>query len=391
MVSSSTKVVYMNRPEAMNPSVLHVYRTYFPDPTGGMQEAIRQLCLATQECGVANTIFTLSPTPEPAEIEQPEGRVVRSRSWAAPASCDLGGFSAFQKFRQLSKEANLLHFLFPWPFADVLHALARPSTPAVLTYVSDVVRQRWLGKAYAPLMWHTLHKVKAIVANCPASATTSPILTHPSIRDKVRVIPLGIVEESYPKIGDESVFSRLGLNHDEPYYLFIGVLRYYKGLHTLMEAAQNVKARIIIAGTGPEDVRLRALLRVQKINNVLFTGQISDAEKVALLQHCRALVLPSHLRSEAFGMVLVEAAMFGRPLISCEIGTGTSYINAHGESGLVIPPGSSTELSNAMNILLRDDSLAQYLGQGARRRYEQLFSGPVLGKAYSELFQEMME
>lgn len=374
----------------MKPSVLHVYRTYFPDPPGGMQEAIRQLCLATQACGIENTIFTLSPTPEPTEIKQPEGRVVRSRSLAAPASCDLGGFSALQKFKQLSREANLLHFLFPWPFADVLRILARPSIPAVLTYVSDVIRQRWLGKAYAPLMWRTLHNVKAIVANCPAYAASSPILSHPSIRDKVRVIPLGIVEESYPKNGNDSVFTSLGLDHDESYFLFIGVLRYYKGLQYLIQAAKSIKARIVIAGTGPEDSRLRDLLRTQNISNVIFAGQISDSEKVSLLQHCRALVLPSHLRSEAFGMVLVEAAMFGRPLISCEIGTGTSFINAHEQSGLVIPPGCSAELANAMNILLRDDSLAQRLGQGARERYEKLFSGPALGKAYSDLFQEMM-
>lgn len=374
---------------SVKPSIMHVYRTYFPDPQGGMQEAIRQLCLATQAVGVSNTIFTLSPKPLPAVIERPEGLVVRSRSWAAPASCDLGGVGALTRFRKLAKQSDVLHFLFPWPYADLMHALAGSNTPAVLTYVSDVVRQRWLGKAYAPLMWRTLRNVRAIVANCPAYAQTSPILSDRMIRDKVRVIPLGIVEESYPTEGDSGVFSRIGLVDEEPYFLFIGVLRYYKGLHTLIKAARQVKARVVIAGSGPEGDALRIMVEQLGADNVIFAGQISDHEKVALLKGCQALVLPSHLRSEAYGMVLVEASIFGRPLISCEIGTGTSFVNAHEESGLVVPPEDSDALADAMNVLLSDTSSAEIFGRGARARYERLFSGPALGRAYAELFHEV--
>lgn len=370
-------------------NALHVYRTYFPDPQGGMQEAIRQLCLATQAVGISNTVYTLSPQPHPVEIFREEGRVVRSRSWAAPASCDLGGLGALARFRQLSKQSDVLHFLFPWPYADLMHALAGTRTPAVLTYVSDVVRQRLLGKAYAPLMWRTLRSMRAIVANCPAYVRTSPILSDRSIRDKVRVIPLGIVEESYPVDGDEEVFPRLGLEEGEPYFLFIGVLRYYKGLHTLIKAAQQVKARIVIAGSGPEGESLRALAEQVGARNVIFAGQISDHEKVALLKRCQALVLPSHLRSEAYGMVLVEASIFGRPLVSCEIGTGTSFVNAHEESGLVVPPEDVAALGNALNTLLKDSLCADVFGRGARARYDRLFSGPALGRAYAELFREV--
>lgn len=373
----------------MTPSVLHVYRTYFPDPQGGMQEAIRQVCLATKVQGVSNTIFTLSPHPNPPVIERPEARVVRSRSWAAPASCDLGGIDSLASFRHLTSQADLLHFFHPWPFADGLHFLAGHKKPSVLTYVSDVVRQRWLGRAYAPLMWRTLRNMRAIVANCPSYVRTSPVLSDPAIRDKVRVIPLGIVEESYPAQGDETIFSRLGLAADAPYFLFIGVLRYYKGLHTLIEAAKQVKARIVIVGSGPEGKKLRAFADQTAAANVLFAGQVSDEEKVALLKRCRAMVLPSHLRSEAYGMVLVEASIFGRPLVSCEIGTGTSYVNAHEESGLVVPPENPFALAGALNTLLHDSSLAESLGRGARVRYERLFSGPALGRAYADLFREV--
>ncbi len=375
----------------MKTSVLHVYRTYFPDPPGGLQEAIRQIALATGAQGINNTIFTLSPQPAPPVLDRPEARIVRRRSWIAPASCDLGGIAAFSEFANLARQSDVLHYLFPWPFADILHATVRPDSPAVLTYISDVVRQRFLGTAYAPLMWRTLRQMRVIVANSPAYARTSPILSHPDVRDKVRIIPLGIEETSYPKDGDDTIFNRLSIEQDEPFFLFIGVLRYYKGVRFLVQAAKNLHAKVVIAGTGPEGVSLQSFAAEIGANNVIFSGQVSDAEKVALLKRCRALVLPSHLRSEAYGMVLVEAAMFGRPMISCEIGTGTSYVNAHEETGFVVLPESPQELTQAMNELLTDDDLATKMGNDARVRYEKLFSGPALGRSYAALFREIAE
>ncbi|MFZ2162809.1 MAG: glycosyltransferase [Sideroxyarcus sp.] len=369
--------------------VLSVYRTYFPDPPGGLQEAIRQICLGTSQFGVENTIFTLSPNPSPKLIEYPEGRVVRCRSWAAPASCDLGGISSFSTFRRLAHEADLIHYFFPWPFADVLQRVVSPHTPTVLTYISDIVRQRWLGAAYSPLMRHTLENVDAIVSNCPAYAQSSPVLMDTSLKNKVKTIPLGIDEHPYHSAGDAGVFDRIGLSKSEPFVLFIGVLRYYKGLHTLIRAATRINARIVIAGSGPEGTRLQSMAGECGATNVLFAGQVSDEEKITLLRACRTLVLPSHLRSEAYGMVLVEAGIFGKPQVSCEIGTGTSFVNAHGESGLVVPPENELALAEALNTILGDDKLAARLGQGARARYERLFSGPTLGNAYAQLYREV--
>ena len=371
--------------------VLHVYRTYFPDPPGGLQEAIRQICLSTQAFGIENTVFTLSPTPEPSVLQRTEARVVRCRSWAAPASCDLGGPAAFSCFRALAREADVIHYLFPWPFADVLHQLMRPRAPAVLAYISDIVRQKSLGAAYAPLMQRTLRSVEAIVANAPPYARTSPVLSDPAISPRVHVIPLGIDERSYPHAGDEGFIRRLGLDDGGPFFLFIGVLRYYKGLHYLIRAAAKVDARIVIAGTGPEGKALRELAAKTCAQNVIFAGQVSDEEKVALLRHCNALVLPSHLRSEAYGMVLVEAAMFGKPMVSCEIGTGTSFANADGETGFVVAPEDPDALANAMNWFLEDDALTTRMGLAARARYERLFSGEALGREYAKLFREVAE
>lgn len=380
----------MNPAQPLRPlRVLHVYGTYFPDPPGGLQEAIRQICLCVQPHGVQNTIFTLSPQPSPKVIDYPEARVVRCRSWAAPASCDLGGPASLATFRRLAHEADLIHYLYPWPFGDLLDLLAAPAKPKVLTYISDIVRQRWLGAAYAPLMWHTLRSMDAIVANAPAYAQTSPVLSTAAVRNKLHIIPLGLAESEQHHLDDSRILPKLGLAPGQPYLLFLGALRYYKGLPTLLQAAARVQAPIVIAGSGSALGDLRRQAQALGASNVHFAGQVTEAEKATLLRHCRALVLPSHLRSEAYGMVLIEASLFGKPMITCEIGTGTSFINLHGETGLVVAPGHAQELADAITLLWQDKTRAQQLGAAARRRYLASFSGLAMGRQYAALFRRL--
>jgi rhamnosyl/mannosyltransferase len=171
--------------------------------------------------------------------------------------------------------------------------------------------------------------------------------------------------------------------------LFIGVHRYYKGLHTLIKASKLCSAKVLIAGSGPKTAELKLLAQQMGASNVIFLGQVSDIEKMSLIAGCCALILPSHLRSEAYGMVLVEASILGKPMISCEIGTGTSFINLDGKTGIVIPPESELKLAEAMNLLLSNPTLAAQMGGLARERYEENFSGKVLGDSYAKLFKEL--
>ncbi len=375
----------------MTIKVLHVYKTYYPDPPGGLQEAIRQIAVSTIPYDIKTSIYALSPNPNPVEIDRLEARVIRERSWAAPASCDLGSIGSVRKFLELIRKVDLVHYHYPWPFADLLHLGTYTSVPAVMTYHSDIVRQKFLNLFYSPLRSRMMEKMKLIVATSPSYIQSSPILSAQSVAGRVRVIPLAIDESTYPMQEDPVIFNKLGISKSEPYFLFIGVLRYYKGLHFLVEAATSINAKIIIAGTGPETENLHKLKNQLRADNVIFAGRISDSEKISLLQRCRAFVLPSHLRSEAYGMVLVESAMLGKPMVSCEIGTGTSYVNSDKETGFVVPPENPRALAVALNSLLSDEDLAKRLGHGARERYERLFSGPALGKAYANLYREVLE
>lgn len=371
--------------------VLHVYRTYYPDPPGGLQQAIRQIAAGCQPLGIESQIFTLSPQPEPQRIERPEGTVRRARSWAAPASCDLGSLTAFQLYRDGVDWADIIHFHYPWPFADVLNQCVRSAKPKVMTYHSDIVKQKVLGKLYFPLMRLTLADMDAVVATSPTYARTSPVLTRYVAPQRLHAIPLcmGDAQVDTEANAPSTIVERLGLT-DQPYVMTLGVLRYYKGLHVLVDAARHLKGTVVIAGSGPEDGRLREQVAALGLTNVVFAGQVTEGDKHALLRQCTALALPSHLRSEAFGMVLLEAAMHSRPQISCEIGSGTSFVNQDGETGFVVPPEDPAKLAEVINRLFDNPQLADQMGRNARRRYETHFTPQVMANAYADIYQNLL-
>jgi O-antigen biosynthesis rhamnosyltransferase len=367
--------------------VLHIYRTYFPETQGGLQEAIRQLCLATKQLEVDNTVFALARQPEPAYMNLPEGHLVRAKAWLEVASCDFGAWQAFTRCRTAADECDIIQIHYPWPFADLLLPfIRRRNQPVVVTYVSDIVRQNGLGlgQIYAPLRRYLLGKATRIVASSPNYAVSSPILRAYS--SKLICIPHCLEDGTASEPSRDTNWAEL---FGKLFFLFVGVLRYYKGLDVLIAAARLVKMPIVILGEGPEGDRLRQEVQRMGIQNIYFVGALSDDDKLSLLNLCRGVVFPSHMRSEAFGITLLEGARAGKPLVCCEIGTGTTWINRHEETGLVVAPGDATGLANAMNRLADDDELCARLGHGARARWQQHFTPAAVGAAYRNLYDEI--
>lgn len=367
--------------------VLHVYKTYFPDTMGGIEQVLLQLTHGLSEKGVQNRLLALSPDAQPAVIVRPEAEVHRFPITVQFASNPVS-VQAWRHFGEHLAWADVVHYQFPWPFADLLHYLHRKACkPSLVTYQSDIVRQRRLMKLYRPLMTRFLNSMDQVVATSPDYLRTSPVLSQ--LECRLDVIPNGLDESSCPP-ASEQMLARWRQVVGEGFFLFVGVLRYYKGLDTLIRAAARVNGLIVIAGAGPEQERLRALAEAGAVKNVHFLGHVSDLDKAALLQLAGVFVFPSHLRSEAFGMSLIEAAMYALPLISCDIGSGTSYINLHGVTGLVVPPEAPEALAGAMERLRVEPRLAQSMGQAARLRYEQLFTGRRMADAYHAVYQRLL-
>lgn len=361
--------------------VLTLFKTYIPDSFTGIERVIWQIAEGTYRLGVQTDVLTLSRTPKSAPFAVDHHTVHQSKLDFYVASSGLS-LSAFAEFRELARGADLIHYQFPWPMADLLHFHARHGKPTVLTYQSDIVRQKGLLPFYRPLMMRFLQSVDHIVATSPNYLESSAVLAR--FRDKISVIPIGL--DPAPLASPERVQAwrgRLGPR----FFLFLGVLRYYKGLPDLLEAAKQTGLPVVIAGDGP----LREAVAGAKLANLTHLGNVSEEDKIALIEACSVFVFPSALRTEAFGIALAEAARAGKPLISCEIGTGTSYINKDGETGFVVPPNDPNALGSAMQRLWADDDLRVRMGSAATARFNTLFRAEDMARAYARLYARLVE
>ncbi|MDW8405681.1 glycosyltransferase, partial [Chloroflexus sp.] len=260
---------------------------------------------------------------------------------------------------------DLIHFHHPYPIGDL--ALLATRAPLVVTYHSDIVRQRVLGMLTAPLINHTLRRATRIIATSPALAQSSPWLTRHYQR--VRIVPFGLPPLPLP---DPALVAALRRRFPAPNALFVGRLRYYKGVDRLIRAIALIpRGHAIIAGgdatvRGSDLVRLATELGVSERVHVL--GAVDDATLRALYAIADVFVLPSVARSEAFGIVQIEAQMAGLPVICTELGTGTSYVTLHGRTGIVVPPDDPPALARAIAELFADPSRARAMGLAGRER-----------------------
>lgn len=365
--------------------VLHFYKDYFPDSMGGVEQVIRQMCVGTGRLGVTNEVLTLTAGDDLRPFEF-EGHTVRRLHRDLNIASNGISFAAFGELKRRAAECDVVHYHFPWPFMDLAHFVAGIDKPTLVTYHSDIVRQKTLLRLYQPLKRKFLRSVDAIVATSPNYLASSAVLDR--YRDKTRTITYGLDKSIYPQ-PDQARLDKWRALAGDKFFLFVGVLRYYKGLHILLDAAANRDYPVVIVGAGPIEQELKAHAARLGLSHVMFVGALDDADKVALLTLCYAVAFPSHLRSEAFGISLLEGAMYGKPMISSEIGTGTSYINIHGETGLVVPPSDPQAFGEAMRALWDDPALARQMGRRAEARYEELFTAERMARNYYALYREL--
>ncbi|MCV1762894.1 glycosyltransferase [Escherichia coli] len=363
--------------------VLHLYKTYYPDTFGGVEQVIYQLSEVGVDYGIDSTVLVLSKQGDRDNTKIDNHHVYYAKTDFELSSTPFS-LSIIRKFKKLARNADIIHYHFPYPYMDLLHFICNIKKPTVVSYHSDIVKQKRLFQLYYPLMRRFLNSVNCIVASSPNYAQTSKILQR--YKSKVKIIPYGLKEVTdFNK--DENFSNEWKKIISGDYFLFVGAFRYYKGLTYLLDAVKNTDIRLVIAGTGPLDIELRN--KVINDSNVIFTGPVTEEQKYELISSCYSLVFPSNLRSESFGISLLEGAMYGKPLISCEIGTGTSFINIHKETGLVVPPPNSMALKEAMLTLINNKELAATYGNNAYHRYKSLFTADMMLEKYLEIYQSI--
>lgn len=366
-------------------NVLQVGKFYHPHP-GGMETVLRDLCLAIKDqvklrVLVANT----SPTTIRETIEGVD--VTRAASWGTVASTSVcPRFPAMMN----SFAADIVHLHEPNPLAVFSYLTAKPRGKLIVSFHSEVVRQRFLQKVYHPFSRQVLQRAARIVVGSPAPLQHWPTLAP--FRDKCVVVPFGIdVRPFQDKQKYAHAIGEIRRQFGEPLLLFVGRLVYYKGIEYLLEAMRQVSARLLIIGDGPLRAKLAQAVQQNGLKNkVVLLGQRPLDQLPAYYHACDLFILPSIHKSEAFGIVQLEAMACGKPVISTDLPSGVPWVNQNGQTGLVIPPRDVEALIRAINLLVTNPSLRARLGRGGQQRVAQEFTRERMGARLLALYEQVL-
>ena len=371
--------------------VLHVYKDY-PPVHGGIEGHLRLLAEGQARRGLEVTVLVTSRDRRTTESEEGGVRVIRAARLATLRSTPISP-ALVARLRHL--DADVVHLQFPYPVGEVAQLIAprRPGRALVVSYQSDVVRQRLLGWLIRPLTRRLLERADRVLASSAAYARSSPLLATCAAR--ITVVPLGVEVDRFAA-PDPGPAEEIRRRFPGPRVLFVGRLRYYKGVEVLIEAIdrlrlEGVSATLLIAGSGPTAARCRRLAGASSAGErIHFLGDVDDAELPALYAAADVFVLPSVRRSEAYGLALAEAVAAGTAVVSTELGTGTSWINRHRETGLVVPPRDPAALASAIGELLADDELRRSMAERARRRARQALDAERMVERVIGVYEEAL-
>jgi glycosyltransferase involved in cell wall biosynthesis len=375
--------------------ILHIYKDY-PPILGGIENHVQLLAQGQAAVGHDVTVLVTNPAGARTTVATENGvAVIRAGRLATVASTPL---SVALPWRLLRQQPDVVHLHYPYPVGEVCQWLLRRGRVTVLSYHADIVRQVSILRLYKPLLRHVLHWVDAIVIGSPPMRGGAFLGEHQA---KLRLIPYGIplarfrVEPSHAdlaRLRDQltAAFApRLLLSSVPPLLLFVGRLRYYKGLDWLIRALPQIDARLAVVGIGPMAAEWKALADQEGVaDRIAWLGETPDADLPALYHLADLFVLPASHASEAFGLVQVEAMAAGVPCVCTELGTGTSYVNQDGVTGRVVPPRDAAALAAAINDLLADPARRAEMGMAARTRVAAEFDLDVMVERMLGLYEE---
>ena len=378
--------------------VTMVNKYYSPPHLGGVEAVVRTLAEGLVEhAGARVRALVCNESPSCAEDVVGGVRIVRlPRLFSVSSAPVAPGLPA-----ALRAEAGLrgplgaeppdvLHFHAPYPWGELALLTARPDLPSVVLYHSDIVRQRRLLALYGPFLERFLDRVDVIVTSSPDMARNSALLAPRAA--KCRVVPFGLPQAKLaagPGVGRRAAQLRAA-HGGRPLVLFVGRLVYYKGVDVLLRAMAGVDADLVLVGRGPLEDPLRRQASASGVRATFLPPQ-DDAELAAWYHAADVFCLPSVARSEAFGLVQIEAHAAGTPVVSTALPTGVPFANLDGVTGLIVPPGDDVALGVALRRLLDDDELRSRLGTQARDRVLREFTVERMVAGTVEVYREAVE
>ncbi len=365
--------------------VLHIYKDCYPPVCGGIEISIHRIIDATRDdCDeISVLVCNRQFKSEFAEVEGTP--VFKVGEWGRFLSAPIAPMFPYwlRKIR-----ADILHYHLPNPTAVLSHLLVRPKGKVVVHYHSDIIRQKRWMRFYGPFQRRFLQLADKIIVTSPNYLETSETLAP--FRQKCEVIPFGINTSRFSPTSEiEDIAQVIRRRYGMGLVLFVGILRYYKGIHVLIDAMEHVEGKALIVGDGPLLPELMEYAHSKPYRDrIQFVGAVESV--IPYYYAADVFCLPSIYRSEAFGMVLLEASACSLPLVTTEIGTGTSHVNLDGFTGYVVPPKDPEALAQALRTLLGESSLRYRFGREARKRVVNYFSQEEMARKIIYVYNSLM-
>ena len=366
--------------------ILEVNKAFYPH-IGGIETLIRQYSEELGKLsGVDVKVLVCRDGRGTTIRERMNGiELVRSGSLGTYFSCPLS-LSFIRHFRKMAKKADVVHIHVPFPLADAALLLSGYKGKVVVSWHSDIVKQKKLMLLYKPFMRYLLRRADVILTATEGHVKHSLYL--PEFSHKCKVLPYGIVPEEYLSVPRRPFLTEKATDKNSIKVFFTGRLVYYKGVDVLLKAFTKVEGcELFIAGTGDPGESLKNFCTAHNMNDkVHFLGFLPDIELRQAYADCDIFVLPSVAPSEAFGIVQIEAMVYGKPVINTALKSGVPYVSLHGKTGLTVPPSSPKALAQAINYLAEHKELREKYGKAAAERVKTDFNEKkILGKLYDIL------
>jgi glycosyltransferase involved in cell wall biosynthesis len=345
--------------------VLHVGK-FYPPHRGGVESHVETL--ARELSADVDVQVLVSSDGRQTVRETVDGiPVTRIGTVAAFASASINPGMA-RAIREAN--ADVVHFHHPNPTAVLSYLASGRRGPLVVTYHSDIIRQRAMGAAFGPVLHRFLRGAHAILASSPDYAASSPVLQKHA--ERVRIVPFGIRAGEFETADAEQV-AAIRAQHGPRLVVGAGRLVYYKGFDYLVRSMADVDGRLVILGDGPLRAELRALAaRMGVADRVDLPGSVPA---LAPWYHAAdVFALPAVARSEAFGLVQLEAMAAGTPVVNTWLDSGVPFVSRDGETGITVPPADVDALAAALDRLLDDAPLRRRMGEAGRLRVHREFS-----------------
>ena len=343
----------------------------YPPHLGGIENVVRDIAESLAlDTNFKSDVLVCQEKGKKAVEEVNGVKIYRSASFGRLFSMPIS-FDFFRLFKKIAKDYDLLLIHHPYPLASLARFLfLNKKKPIAVWYHSDIIRQKFLAYLVYPFIYLDLKAAKTIFVSSRRLAENSPLLKK--FLDKCLVIPFGVSMNEY-KADYRAEVADLHSKYGR-FMLSVGRLVYYKGYLDLLEAIKTAPGKLLIVGTGPLEAEMRKVITENNLSDRVIIDSSHPKNLIPSYQACEFLVFPSSARSEAFGLVQIEAMACAKPVINTNLLTGVPEVSLDNVSGLTVSVGDSKGLSAAIKSLWEDNELRLKLSAGALKRAEDNYS-----------------